>query len=397
MTLWVRRVNSAAGTVGAIALSAVLVAACASTPTPSASADPAGASSPVALTSSSTSSVVTWATLPMGHLDDPLNTFWQLFHLPAGSSHWVLSTPAGVASNGGLVASQGGTGSVLTGFEPATDLHFSPLASSTDLGADWVTGLLPAGLAPVPDSLAAPAPAGGRSLALLRTAGGTVVSNGGDLVTWATVVTRRALASGTGASPCRLTALTAVSSGPGGEPLVGGACASGSGSGLFESVGGAWRTVGPSSSLPASGPSLVLRLRGTADGLVALVRRGGGPSTRLFAVSSTDGLATWTVSGNLPVGGDALVSTGTTTAGGYVVVTRSPSGTLVASTEDPTSGRWSTLAPLPGGTSSVVATPAGGFDALIAHQSTLLVDTLGPGGWSRIQTLGVDIQYGSSG
>jgi len=37
------------------------------------------------------------------------------------------------------------------------------------------------------------------------------------------------------------------------------------------------------------------------------------------------------------------------------------------------------------------------FDALIADQSNLDVDTLGSGGWHRTQTLNVPIQYGSSG
>ena len=53
--------------------------------------------------------------------------------------------------------------------------------------------------------------------------------------------------------------------------------------------------------------------------------------------------------------------------------------------------------PPPAGTSAVVATPEGFFDALVASQSTLDVYTLGRGGWSRTQMLSVPIQYGSSG
>ena len=60
-------------------------------------------------------------------------------------------------------------------------------------------------------------------------------------------------------------------------------------------------------------------------------------------------------------------------------------------------GAWFRLPALPAGTSVVAAGPAGTFQALIADQSTLLVDTSGPGGWHRTQSLEVDIQYGSSG
>ena len=105
----------------------------------------------------------------MGRLDDPLNTFWQLLALTGGS--WELATPPGVASNGGLmVAAQ--PQSVLAGFGPSQDLRFSPLAHSTDQGSSWDPGVLPAGLARVPDALVEGAD---DSLALLRSGRGTVV------------------------------------------------------------------------------------------------------------------------------------------------------------------------------------------------------------------------------
>ena len=74
----------------------------------------------IPLASSTVTGTTTWATLPMGHLDDPLNTFWQLLALTGGPS-WALATPPGVASNGGLVAGAGPS-SVLAGFEPSQDL-----------------------------------------------------------------------------------------------------------------------------------------------------------------------------------------------------------------------------------------------------------------------------------
>ena len=62
----------------------------------------------------------------MGHLDDPLNTFWQLFHLSAASGTWRMGTPLGVASNGGLATSVSPSGTVLAGFGLTADIVRTP-------------------------------------------------------------------------------------------------------------------------------------------------------------------------------------------------------------------------------------------------------------------------------
>lgn len=80
-----------------------------------------------------------------------------------------------------------------------------------------------------------------------------------------------------------------------------------------------------------------------------------------------------------------------------MIVVAGPSGRRAASVVSPSTGAWERLAPLPPNTESVTATPEGGFDALAPNQSTLVVYALGDSGWGRVQTLRVDIQYGSSG
>ena len=46
----------------------------------------------------------TWATVAMGDLGQPLNTFWQLLFRPAGTNSWSDRVEAtAVATNGGLV------------------------------------------------------------------------------------------------------------------------------------------------------------------------------------------------------------------------------------------------------------------------------------------------------
>ncbi len=398
---------------GSVTLAATL-AACSATPAAIPSASGGSGLPSIPLASSWAGPTTGWATVAMGHLDDPLNTFWQLFSLAPSASTWQLSTPAGVASNGGLIASVAGSGtsagsssgSVLVGFGPSLALHFSPLAASSDQGQTWTTGILPGALAAVPDALANGG-AGG-DLALLRGgptvpaslgAGGGVVAGTGDLSTWKAQVSTRALATDGSASACRIQRLTAVTAGPAGSTVVGAACSRGGRPGIFLSVDGGWRSVGPSIPGVGGAPTEVVRLVATPAGTAALVSAGTGAGARLFAMWSTDGLGTWTVSAGLPLDGGTLTSTGVTASGGFVVDARSTTAghPMAASVVAPPGGPWQHLAPPPDGATSVVPTPAGGFDAFASDQSTLHVYALGAGGWSRDQSLDVPIQYGSSG
>jgi len=377
---------------GAIVLSATVVAACTPTDAPSGVSPPAEAVLPTPLESSTAGPGTSWVVMPMGHLDDPTNTFWQMFYRSGTSSRWELATPPGVASNGGLVATIGSSGTVTAGFEPSQGLLFSPLAQTADLGATWSQGLLPGGLAPVPDALASSG--AHQFLALLRDDGGRVVTDGGGLTTWTTVTSARKLASYPSSARCGITGLSAVTHGTDGDPVVGTACAHGSRPGIFESSDGSWHSVGPPLPDTVSGPTRVIRLLDTPAGVTALVSAGKGTPHSLFALWSADG-STWTVSAplRLPAGPS---STGVTATGGLVVVTGGAGGRRTASIVDPSGGRWDVLPTPPGGTSAVVDGPDGTIEALIADQSTLHVDALDSDGWHRVQTSGVAIQYGSS-
>jgi hypothetical protein len=347
----------------------------------------------IPLASSAVASTTTWATLAMGHLDDPLNTFWQLLALSGGPS-WQLATPPGTATNGGLVATAGTT-TLLAGFEPSVDLTFSPLASSNDQGSTWSAGLLPGGLAAVPDALARAG--GGESVALLRTGGGTVLFTTGDLGAWKPVATAQSLRRDRALAGCHLGSLTAVDIDALGGTTVGASCSRGGQAGVFVASGSGWLSVGPGIPGVSAEPTEVIRLVQTAAGTSALVSAGSGPATRLFALWSGNGLRSWTVSAGLALGSGTLTSTGVTGTGGFVIAVARPGGRPFASVTSPSTGSWQRLAPLPPTTQSVTATPEGGFDALVSNQSTLVVYGLDNARWSRVQTLGVDIQYGSSG
>jgi hypothetical protein len=377
---------------GVAALGAGALAGCSSGKAVPNGTGSSGVGPTIPLTSSTVTADTTWATLAMGHLDDPLNTFWQLLALTGGTS-WQLATPPGVASNGGVfVAAE--PSAVLAGFGPSQYLRFSPLAHSTDQGSSWDPGLLPAGLARVPDALAA---VGTESLAVLRTGGGAVVVSTGDLSTWRPVTSARALTRVPALSGCGIGALTAVTLDADGRPLVGASCTRGGQAGLFAPSSTGWVSAGPGIPGVSSGPTEVIRLDETPAGTAALVSAGTGVGARLFGMWSTNGLRTWTVSDGLALDGTAPFSTGVTAAGGFVVATRGGGTSPTASVITPTATPWQALPALPSGTTSVAATPAGGFDALVPVQSTLSVFGLGSRGWARVQGLKVDIQYGSSG
>jgi len=351
----------------------------------------ASAGPTIPLTTSSVTDTITWATLAMGHLDDPVNTFWQLLTL--SGSRWELATPPGVASNGGLVAAAVST-SVLAGFGASQALQFSPLAHTADQGSSWQAGVLPGSLSLVPDALAQ---GGGESLALLRTAGGKVVASTADLSRWTPVITASALRRQSGLADCHLRSLTAVTLDDHGSTLVGASCAQGGRAGLFTPSSDGWMSVGPGIPGESSGPTEVVRLDQTSAGTAALVSAGSGATTRLYAMWSTNGLGPWTVSTGLPLDEASLLSSGVTAAGGFMVLTRRRSAAPSASVLGSTGSQWKSLPSLPSGTTSVTASPGGSYDALVPIQSTLSVYQLGSTGWARVQTLRVDIPYGSSG
>ena len=88
-----------------VATLAAAVSACGSS-TPAANSQTAGPVVRSALATSTETAAGTWVTVPMGHLDQPLNTFWQLFYRPAGAKAWSNQASAlAVATNGGIVVS----------------------------------------------------------------------------------------------------------------------------------------------------------------------------------------------------------------------------------------------------------------------------------------------------
>jgi hypothetical protein len=380
----------------AAAVLAMTAAACGTVTSPGRSRTLAP-SPPPSLATSLVTAGGTWAVAVLGGLAARHNNFWQLFVRPAGSTAWRLATPPGVASNGGLVlaglpGSAGTAGrSVIAGFQPSQSLRFSPLASTRDNGATWRAAVLGAGLADVPDALAA-APDGGRFLALL--ADGGIQQAGPAAAAWSPLTSLHALAATPAGRRCEPAAAAAISFSPSGAPLLGAACSRPGVVGIFSYAAGAWRPAGP--ALPATDAgrrAQVLRLTRTAAGEAALLAVRSGRSARLLAGWSRDGRR-WTVSGPLSPGATAVRASGFTASGRVWVL-------LANGQADAISARgaaWHQLPRPPRRTAALAFGPAGSVDALAASGSRLTVWLArGSSSWRQVQVLHVPVAYDSSG
>ncbi|HYA68434.1 MAG TPA: hypothetical protein VED63_06855 [Acidimicrobiales bacterium] len=333
------------------------------------------------------------AVVAMGILEDPLNTFWQLFFRPGPESPWTLVTPPGVADNGGLVVSADSL--LLAGFEPSQDLTFSPLAASVDQGGSWTPGLVPGGLATVPDALAVSSGTG--LVALVRDGGGEVLRSGGALSTWSELAGRDDLASSADGRTCGVGELTAVAVDASHGALVGTTCTSPGVVGIFDAIGGVWQLVGPRLATP-SAPTKVLRLTDVNGACDALVASAGGSAIGLIGVTGAPG-GPWSSSPPLSlVPGADIVSTAVASDGGFVVLASARNRPLALDVENGPGGPWRALPTPPLRTTTVVVSGDGEVDALVAA-ATVLTDwrlDAPTATWSKIGTVSVPIAFGSS-
>jgi hypothetical protein len=335
----------------------------------------------------------------MGHLNDPLNTFWELFYRPAGGSSWTLVTPRGVADNGGLVMSAELDHAVTVGFLPDQNLLFSPLAQTSDDGSSWSPGLIADALLSAPDVLAGAE--GGRSYALVRSDGGRVLAGSAyHPAAWRTLVTRKTLARTAGGRSCGVGKLTALTVDESGQPLVGTTCTEGDRAGIFEATAGRWALVGP--RIPGrsdSTTSNILRLVVSGTAMSSLVAIDSGGHVSIVATWRDGGSGPWAVSPALATARSArIVSTADDPGGGFLVQTTQANGSTILAAVAGEGASWRTRGVPPVTTTDVAAGPDGAVDALSVRNSTLTVWALNTptGSWRKTQTIDVPIDYGSS-
>jgi hypothetical protein len=339
----------------------------------------------------------TWATVAMGNLSQPLNTFWQLFFQPADAGQWSNQVQAtAVATNGGIVLAASENGSFVAGVRPSNMLQFSPLIQSSDAGASWSNGVLDEGLVARPNALAIATT--GQALSLVSgTEGAEVLESTGGLTSWRTLANATGLASDPAVRTCGLRTITAVAY-FGTTPVLGTACDRPGTTGLFISEGGRWKLDGP--ALPrqfGDGLIEVLGLSSSSSGMSALLAVSEKSGTNLIAAWTANG-SRWTTSSPLALGaGGQLASFGPSSGSGFFVLLRSGSRTGRLFVVGPATA-WRQLASPPPTTATVSFGPGGTVEALAVRLAVLSVWSLPPGSgaWTRSQVLDVPIQYGSS-
>jgi hypothetical protein len=386
-----RPARRAGAALSSMTLAVVLLAGCGSQHGQAPGGTAGTTTSPPSLALSLTSAAGTWATVQMGGSAAQYNNFWQLFVRPAGAASWRLVTPPGMASNGGLVLASDGGRSLVTGFRPSQDITFSPLTSTADGGAHWATGNVVAGLADVPDALAA-APGSGDLIALLP--GAVELSRPGGSG-WTTLARTRSVTDSAAGRACGLSSLTAVAFSPAGVPMAAGACSKAGAAGIFAFDGGQWQAAGP--ALPASlaaQPVTVLRLTTAGGRQLALLSAGSGTAATVVAAWTAVGSGHWQVSPGLRTGGRQVLSGSFGPGGAAGLVLSGGQGAVLAGP----GSTWRTLAALPSGSQVLAIGTGGQAEVLASHGSVLTVWGTGPGsaGWVREQVVNVPILYGSS-
>lgn len=351
-----------------------------------------------------------WAAVAMGHLRDPLNTFWQLPFRPAGKTTWTNQVEAtATATNGGLILASAGR-TLLVGIRPSVDLTFTPLISTDNGGLKWSSGLLDTALIPAAGSLAVEAnrPAGTvTASAVTSTAGGdsNVESDDGNLSSWRTVGDLRSLNSSAAGRRCDASALTAVGySGP--DLIVGAACAAAGSNGMFTLGADGLRATGPALSASPGSTVTVLAAASQATGEPAgtqaafLLGETGpaGERPRLVVASSADG-TDWKVSPAITISSTrSVVSFGPAPGGGLFVLVRGSAGATVPYVTTGAGAQWTRLPDAPPGTATLAEGHAGTLEALAVNDTVLSFSTFDPpvDKWATSQTMHVNIEFGSS-
>jgi hypothetical protein len=404
-----------------VCLLASSLAACGSSGGSGSGSAPQALSTPLA--TSLLSAGGSWALLPAGASSGEEH-FWELLHRGAGGSHWSLATPPGVQDNGGLAIAAAGS-TLLTGFLPSYNLHFSPLALTTNGGASWTPTPvpLPSGLTGVPDSLALGS--GGTTYALLANDGGEIVvgnTQGGE---WRSLTTARALATtplapsptprtpGTTprapttlptptASPlargCGLTSIDAIASLSSEGVLAGGACTKAGQIGEYAYAHGGWRAAAPPTPAALRGiPSRVLWLTSTGATTLTLVDFPSPSQNTLLAAWSTDRGQRWVESPPLVMGArEDLIAAGPAPHNQTFLLVSTPHGSRLRIGAPATP--WRATPRPPEGTATVVVGANGELDALTVNVYDIVDWRLvgRPAAWHSVGTLHVSVSTTAS-
>ena len=334
----------------------------------------------------------TWASVPMGHLHQRLNTFWQLFYLPAGGQHWTNRVGGlGIATNGGLDLATARPGDLVVGIGPADNLHYSALAATSDAGETWHPG------PPLPGRAEGVAASGTRLWALIASSSGGKVlgATTSANASWHAVASAPALRRSGRGAPCAPRALTAVGT-LGANALVGAACGRPGAIGLYRPHGSSWQRVAP--ALPERArydTATVVGLSSTGTGALAVVVLTSPAGHRALAAAFLTSNGAQLTALYPLAAGTQLASAGAAGHGAFALLRLADGREVLVASSGPRA-RWASR-PVPRGTATVAFPRAGETDALAVSDSTLTAYRWSSRRqWDKTEVVHVTIEFGSS-
>ena len=377
---------SATAVIAGLMLGVVALTGCA-TRAVTGSAPAIGRPPPVPLAAGVSLPGFSWATVRTGG-PSVGGKFWQLLVRDRADGRWRLATPPGVADNGGLAVARADDGTITAGFVPSQLLRFTPLAVTSDSGAHWSQGLLPAALVGDPDGLAAVP--GGRLVAITAE---SVQESASGAAGWRPLTSLKALAATRAGRRCGLASLTGAVAESNGTVLVAGGCRRPGTIGLFAATASGWQLTGP--ELPGA-PGLravsIAGLIGTRTGTGVLLAGQTAHGEILIPAWLAAGSRSWAtyVPFGFSVGGVESVSA---SAGGVWAVVLSGRRGLVTQPPGHSAGAADVAHPvsLPADNATLMPGAApGNLTALVPGLDTVAVWELTvPGRWHRSQVISV--------
>ena len=202
--------------------------------------------------------------IPMGHLSDSANTYFQSF-TAHGDASWNLSTPPGIATNGGLTLSSPSNGAIAV--LPYYALHLSAISPLVD-GVSSQDGEAVTSLLKAPSAMAKSPHSGAFFLVTTK---GSVLEQSGPTQPFTTVTSLSALKKTSAGKRCGIQAITGIAIQSDESLALGVRCASPGTTGVLTQSGGSWTGTLASKV----GPCSVVRIDPSGAGVIALVRTGG--------------------------------------------------------------------------------------------------------------------------
>lgn len=345
--------------------------------------------------SSSTTAKGTIATLAMGNLADPSNTYWQvLTSTPSSMRFTVVTAAVAVATNGGILVAPGSTPATIA-LRPTNKLRFSPvLRASGSASQYWLPRQ------PLPGAARSISSSAGASIAVVGSGeSAKVITENSASSLWRVRSTLSSMEQVAAFRSCSPTALTSATFDASGNLVVGVDCAHSGATPFFRLEGGTWKPISLSFG-SARGSASVLYMAAPGKTLAAIVDICSGETLRFFAVNVT-GSVTHRASLATINGSIVLTGMGVTPEGGAWITFQDKKHRTLGFIDSsvvrhaiaipPISSDEATLVERQNGTLEAITLDAGGNGVAVLSLGSSM-----RGVWKTVQKIRVPIAYGSS-